>query len=72
MRTFKLDIVLDKKSRKNKHLKRFYYDSSKNNPIIIEQIVKVGDMEKIISEMRIPLENAPERIREIVNNLMAE
>ena len=41
-------------------------------PIIIEQIEKTGDKEKIISEMRIPLENAPEEIREVIDNMMME
>ena len=67
-----IEEIIDKKLRKTIHLKRFYYDPSKDNPVIIEQVKKSGDKEKIISEMRIPLDNAPERIQEIVENMMAE
>ena len=67
-----IEEIIDKKTRKVIYLRRFYYDSSKDNPIIIEQVEKIGDKEKIISEMRIPLENAPKRVREIVDNMMME
>jgi len=67
-----IEELTDKKSKNVLYIKRYYFDSSKNNPIIIEQVEKAGDKEKIISEMRIPLENAPERIREIAYNMMSE
>lgn len=64
-----IEEIIEKKSRKITHLKRYYYDPSKDNPVIIEQIKKTGDKEKVISEMRVPLENAPEKIQEIVETL---
>ena len=67
-----IEEITDKKSKNIILIKRFFYDSSKDNPIIIEQIEKAGEDEKKISEMRIPLENAPEKIKEIVTNLMRE
>lgn len=67
-----IEEIIDKKLKKVIHIKRYYYDNSKPNPIIIELIEKTGDKEKIISEMRITLENAPEKIKEIVSNLMSE
>lgn len=67
-----IEEITNKKSKDTIDIKRYYYDPSKSNPIIIEQAEKTGGEERKISEMRIPLENAPEKIKEIVNNLMRE
>ena len=67
-----IEEVAEKKTKKIMNIKRYYYDYSQSNPIIIEQLEKTGGVEKKISEMRIPLENAPDRIKEIVDSLMNE
>ena len=66
------EIDKDKKCKDKAHIKRYYYDSKKTDKIVIEQIEKYGKEEKKISEMRIPLENATEKIKEIVFKLIGE
>ena len=48
-------------------IKRYYYDSKKTDSIVIEQIERFGKEEKKISEMRIPLENASDKIKNLIN-----
>ena len=57
----------NEKSKGKVNIKRYYYDSKKTDSIVIEQIEKYGKEERKISEMRIPLENAPDKIKNLVN-----
>ncbi len=51
----------------NGFTKRYYYDSKKTDSVIIIQLKISGKVEKMISEMRIPLEYAPDKIKDLVN-----
>ena len=61
------EINENEESKGKVNIKRYYYDSKKTDSIVIEQIERFGKEERKISEMRIPLENAPDKIKNLIN-----
>jgi hypothetical protein len=58
---------INEESNGKVNVKRYYYDSKTTDSIVIEQIERFGKEEKKVSEMRIPLKNAPDKIKDLIN-----
>ncbi len=61
------EIIKNVKFKDKINIKRYYYDTRISTRVVIVQTEKIGFREKKISEMRIPLVSATDKVKNLVS-----